>query len=130
MAGFIQSAGAVIIAVVLGLALGNQRKELGILLTIAVCCMVLAGVITYLEPVISFLHHLETLSGTPGWLQTLLKAAGISLITEIASLVCADAGSSSLGKALQISGASVILWLSVPIFQSLISLIEQVLGEI
>lgn len=126
-----RAAGAVLIAVVLGLSLGNQSRELGVLLTIAVCCMVVVTALNYLEPVVDFLKQLEALCQTSdGWLSILLKAVGIGLIAEVAALVCGDAGNGSLGKTLQILGSAVILWMSIPVFTSLMELIQQILGEL
>lgn len=128
---FLQATAAVMLAVILGLSLGKQGKELGILLTIAVCVMVFAVSFTFLEPVIELLDSLEaTAQLQGGMLEILLKAVGIGLVAEIAALVCADAGNGSLGKALQLLASAVILWLSVPVFTALMNLIRQILGEL
>ena len=51
MSLFWKAAAAVLLAVVLGLSLGKQ-KDIGVLLTMAVCCMVTMIAISYLEPVL------------------------------------------------------------------------------
>ena len=48
MSLFWKAAAAVLLAVVLGLSLGKQ-KDIGVLLTMAVCCMVAMIAISYLE---------------------------------------------------------------------------------
>lgn len=126
---FLQAAAAVLLAVVLGLSLNNQRKELGVLLTIGVCCMVVIIGLSYLEPVLDFLGRLEALGGLPyDMLEILLKALGIGLLSDIAALVCGDAGNASLGKAMQLLGSAVILWISIPVFTALMDLIQEILG--
>lgn len=131
MGMFLQAAAAVLIAVVLGLSLNKQGKEIGVLLTVAVCCMVVVIALNYLEPVVDFLRQLEALcQAGDGWLSVLLKAVGIGLIAEVSALVCGDAGNGSLGKALQLLGSAVILWMSIPIFTALMDLIQKILGEI
>ena len=120
----------VLLAVVLGLSLGKQ-KDIGVLLTMAVCCMVAMIAISYLEPVLDFLRELETLGDLQGdMLGILLKAVGIGLVSEIAGLVCTDAGNGSLGKALQMLGSAVILYLSLPIFTAMLELIREILREL
>ena len=85
----------------------------------------------YLQPVISFLHMLEELSGLDGdMVAILLKATGIGIVAEIANLVCKDAGNESMGKSLQLLGSAVILYLSIPLFTALIDLLQKVLGEL
>ena len=120
----------VLLAVVLGLSLGKQ-KDIGVLLTMAVCCMVAMIAISYLEPVLDFLRELDTLGDLQGdMLGILLKAVGIGLVSEIAGLVCTDAGNGSLGKTLQMLGSAVILYLSLPIFTAMLELIREILREL
>lgn len=128
---FLQAAAAALLAVVLGLCLEKQGKDISVLLTMAVCVMVLAGAAAYLEPVMTFLEELQTLGELDGGLVgTLFKIVGIGLVAEIAAMVCADGGRASLGKALQILASAVILWLSIPVFNVLLELIQSILGEI
>lgn len=129
MTGFLQACGGALIAVILYLTLGKQGKDMGIILTVAVCCMILLLGLQYLQPVMELLAQLESIGGLDGELmKILLKAAGIGFLSEIACLVCADAGNSALGKALQIAGSCTVLWLSVPLFRGLLELLQQILG--
>lgn len=128
---FWKAAAAVLLTAVLTLALKKQEKDIALLLTIAVCAMVAAAAVSYLEPVLSFLGQLEELGDLQGdMLGILLKAVGIGMIAEIAGLICADSGNGSLGKMLQMMGSVVILWLSLPIFSALMDMIQQILGEL
>lgn len=128
---FFQGIGAVLLACVLGLTLANRSKEHGMMLTISVCCMVLILAFSYLDPVMELLRELEALAGLENdLLQTLLKVVGIGLVGEVATLICNDSGNSSLGKAIGVLSSGAILWLSIPIFRSLIHLLQQILGEL
>ncbi len=128
---FWKGAAAVLLAVILGLALGRQEKDIAALLTIAVCCMVAALAVAYLEPVLDLLWELEAVGALQeGLLSILLKAVGIALTAEIAGTVCADAGNASLGKVLHLLSAAAILYLSIPIFQALLALIQEILGTL
>ena len=131
MGYYLQAVGAVLLTTVLGLTLTNRGKEYGIVLTILVCCMVLVIAFTYLDPVLKFLQELERLADLETeMLLTLLKVVGIALLGEMSALICNDAGNSSLGKTLQILGSAVILWIAIPIFRSLINLLQRILGEL
>ena len=119
------------LTVILCLALGKQGKETGLLLTLGVCCMIGVLTLTYLRPVVDFIYELQSIGQLDsGMLEILLKAVGIGLIGEIASLICADAGNAALGKALQLLSAAVILWLAIPLLTQLLKLIQQLLGEV
>ena len=128
---FFQASAAVLVASVLGLTLAPKGKEFTVVLTIAVCCMVVLVCMTFLEPVLDLLCQLEALGQLNGQMVTILfKIVGIGLVGEIAAMVCADAGNASLGKGLQMLGCTVILWLSIPVFQALLDLIQEILGDL
>ncbi len=128
---FFQATAAVFVASVLGLTLANHGKVFALVLSICVCCMVVFVSISFLQPVLDLVCQLESLGEINGELvRILFKVVGIGLVSEIAGLVCTDAGNASLGKALQILGTTVILWLSIPVFQSLLELIQQILGDL
>lgn len=125
---FTQAAAATLLAVILGLVLDKQEKDIAVLLVIAVCCMVMGIAMAYLRPVLEFLSTLETIGELSGDMTGILfKVSGISILMEISATVCSDAGKASLGKTLQILGAAVILWLSIPIFTAMIDLVQSIL---
>ena len=129
MSTFFQAAALVLVASVLGLILSKQGKEMTTMLTIGVCCMVMIGAVSILKPVLDFLHQLESLGKLNSeMVQILFKVVGIGLVSEIAAMICTDAGNASMGKSLQILGSAVILWLSIPVFQTLLELIQQIIG--
>lgn len=131
MEAFWQGAAAVLLTVILGLALGRQGKETALLLTLAVCCMVCCLAVSYLQPVVDFINQLQSIGQLDSeMLEILLKAVGIGLIGEIASLICTDVGNAALGKTLQLLSAAVILWLSLPLLNQLLELVQDILGEV
>lgn len=119
----------VLTAVLLWLVLNRQEKDTGLLLTLAVCCMVGMAAIHYLTPILDLLWQLNTLGALgDGILKTLLKAVGIGFVSETAATVCKDAGNGSMGNTVHFFGCSVILYVSLPLFQRLIILIQEILG--
>ena len=128
---FWKAAAAALIAVILSLALGKQEKDIGTILSIAVCCMVMVSALVYLEPILEFLRELETIGDLQGdFLGILLKALGIGLVAEIASTVCVDAGNGSMGKTIHTLGAAAILYLSLPVFRAMMDLLRRILEEV
>ena len=63
-------------------------------------------------------------------MKIVLKSAGIGLVGEVACMVCADSGHSSLGKAVQLLGNGTILWLSLPLFSGMLDLLREILGQV
>lgn len=128
---FIKATGGVLVATVLFLVLSKQGKEFSLLLTIVVSCLVAIMAITYLEPVVSFFQKLKTVAQLDSsLLQIVLRAVGIGILSEITGLICADAGNAALGKSLQILASAVVLWMSVPLFTSLLDLVEEILVSV
>lgn len=128
---FLQATAAVLLAVIMFLVLNRQDKEIAMLLTVAVCTMVIYIAGRYIKSVMDFLRQLQQMSGLGSdYLSILMKVVGIGFLSEIACLVCTDAGNASLGKTLQIAASFVILWLSIPLLQGVMDLIQKILGEI
>lgn len=127
MALYWKTAAAVLLAVVMILVL--RRQEIGLLLGICVCAMTAMAALEYLDPVLDLMDTLRSVGSIDTQMMTiLLKAVGIGLVTDIASMVCADSGNASLGKTLQMLGTAVVLWMSVPLFTALLELIRDILG--
>ena len=128
---FFQATAAVLLTVILYLTLNGQNKELALLLTLAVGCLVIIVAGRFIQPVVVFLEELQTAGQLDNsYLSVLLKVVGIAFLTEVASLVCTDAGNGTLGKTLQMLGTCVILWLSIPLLDALLALIQDILGEV
>jgi len=125
---FWKAVGGLLIAAILGIILG---KDMAVMLTMAVCAMGTVVVIHYLNPVFSFIKQIEALANIgEETLRILFKVLGIGMIAEIVSMICADADSAAFGKLLKILSCAAIFWVSLPVFQSVLSLLQQLLEEI
>ena len=56
---FFQATAAVLLTVILYLTLNGQNKELALLLTLAVCCLVIIVAGRFIQPVVVFLEELQ-----------------------------------------------------------------------
>ena len=128
---FLKAVAAALITAVIGLVLARQGKDMFLLLTLAACAMIGAVAFTYLKSVISFLQRLTDMTQlNTDLLAVILKTVGIGLIGELAGLICSDAGNAALAKSIQILTTAVIMWLSIPLFESLLDLVQAILGEL
>ena len=119
----------VLVGVILAMVLGKQSKDMSLLLTLAVCVMVCLAAISFLEPVMELLRELRRMGNLDSEAVSIaLKCAGIALLSELIGLICADAGESAMGKALELLSAGAVLWLSLPLIRELLRLIEGVLS--
>lgn len=118
-------------AAVLIITVEKQEKDIGLVLTMTVSVMAALAGLTLLKPVLAFLYQLEELGDLQaGVLNILLKATGIGLVSELAAGICRDGGNTALAQAVKTLGVMTILSLSLPILETLIALIQTVLGEL
>ena len=119
---------AAIVGVVLCLILSKNAKDHSTLVAVLLCSILCAAACAFLAPVLKMLDKLSALSaaGTQ-WLGILLKCVGLSFVGETVSTICADAGNGAVGKSLQLLTTVTILWVSLPLIENLLDLIESVL---
>lgn len=128
---FIKAAAGVLITVVLSMILSKQAKDFSSLLTICVCTMVAGSAMLYFKKILDFISLLQDKGNiNQELLSILLKSVGIGILAEITSMVCADSGNQALGKTIQILSTTVILWLCIPMFEELITIVEGVLSNL
>ena len=128
MTEFWKASAMIILAVILCSAVGRTEKNIAVILSVAVCCMVAVTVVRYLSESVEFLWELYNTSMQSNlFLETLLKITGVAILSEVISLLCADSGNTSLGKIMQHLGNSMILVLSIPIFETFFSMVQEIL---
>lgn len=128
---FWKAAAIVILTVLLGVSIGKTEKDIALVLIAAACCAIAMLTMYTLSDVIAFLWKLSNSVGSGGSLTgILLKITGVALIAELIGLISADAGSSSLGKAMDFFGNAVILSLSLPLFESFFDIVQEILNII
>ncbi len=128
---FLKATACILMALILWICLNKSGKDFSVLLTLCVCVAVAAASLYFLKPVITFIREIaDTGQLDDGLLSVMLKVVGIGLIAEISMLVCKDAGNESMGKILQIMSSGIILWLSIPVFEKLLSLLDKILGKV
>ena len=131
MGEYLGACGAVLLAVILIGNLSGCRKDMAALLSLAVCVMVALVALGYIRPVLDFVEELETIGSLDGHMvRILLKILGMGLVSEIAVLACNDSGNASLGKSLQMLTMMVTLYHAVPLYRSLIAMLQEILGQI
>lgn len=128
---FLRTIAGVLIALILWISLGKQNKDFSVLLSLVVCVMIFAVSESFLRPLVQFIKKLQVMGDLDGTMVTVvMKSVGIGIIGEICTLICKDAGNESLGKALQFLTATVVLWISIPVFEKLLTLLDNILGSL
>ena len=128
---FLKATGCVLASVIIYLVLAKQNMDFSLLLTVGVCIILAIVSVRYLEPVFDLVEQLRSIGSLDNqMLGILLKSVGIALISEIVVHICQDAGNATMGKSIQFLASGIILWLCVPMFSSLLDIIEELLVAI
>ena len=128
---FLKVAAGALITAILGLVLSKERKDYALLLSLAVCCMIMATAASLFDPILQLLDRIKEI-GTLDYtlFHLLLRVTGIGLLSQIAGMICADAENQTLTKALEIITTVVILWLMIPLVEEVLTIVESILGDI
>lgn len=118
----------ILVASILSVILSSNRKEFSVLLAILVCSLIGITAVTYLSQILSFLKRIELTSNLNGSMITILfKTVGISIVSEIAIMICNDSGNTAFGKVLNVLTTAISLWICMPLFTELLDLMENIL---
>jgi len=128
MVDYLKVVAGVIVALFLSLVLAKKDGNFSVAINVIVSCTALTVAGSYLAPVLNYIHELEQLANIDTqYIDILLKSVGIGLLTEITAMICSDAGNSSMGKSLQVLAAIVVIHMALPLFTSLIQIVEEIL---
>lgn len=118
-----------IIGAILVITVQQQKKELALLLGIAIGAVMLLESSKGLSQVLTGLQQLADRAGISGrQMKLLLKLLVSSYVIEFGSEICKDAGQQALASKIQLGGRLMMMVMAMPIFTSLMELIAGLLG--
>lgn len=116
--------GFAIIATILIVMLNNEKKEIGLVLSIAAGVCILLFTMSKITPVVDMLNALIESSGiNKEFLVIILKITGIAYLVEFGKNICIDAGQSAIATKLELAGKVIILSLSLPLIATLVNVL-------
>ena len=128
---YFQTVGFILTATVLILVVRKKEKEMAMVITL--CVIVVSGymALQFLLPIIDLWNELAVLGEfSEEYTGVLLKVSGVCIISQISVSICADSGNTTLGKMIQILTNMMILYLGIPIFRSVLSIVQEILGKV
>lgn len=122
----IKVVGFAIFSVILIVILKEEKKEFALFLSIVAGIVILFFAMEKIGPVLDMLYDLVNKSTiNSNFLLIILKVTGIAYLVEFGKNICLDAGQSAISTKLELAGKIIVVSLSLPIFNSLISLMSQ-----
>ena len=116
--------GCAIIATILIVMLNNEKKEIGLVLSIAAGVCILLFTMSKITPIVDMLNALIESSGiNKEFLVIILKITGIAYLVEFGKNICIDAGQSAIATKLELAGKVIIVSLSLPLIATLVNVL-------
>ncbi len=116
--------GFAVIATVLIVVIKEQRKEIALILSVFTAIAIIAYAMTQMSGVITMLESLIEKSGiSKDFMLIIFKVIGIAYLVEFGKNICMDAGQSAIATKLEMAGKVMIVVLSVPLINALLSVI-------
>lgn len=114
-----------IVTVIASLLVRQKEPVIGSVLSFGVVIFTMACLISRLFVILEYLDRLvENLSFARPYLILLLKAVGITLVTEFGASLCRENGFLALSDSIRVFGKVSILMLGIPILATLVDIIN------
>ena len=117
-----------IVSTIVCLVLKEYKPEYAAMASLACVCMILLLILTSITPVFDMFNNLSKLTGLDTqYGKILLKSLGICVISQIGTDVCKDCGQTSIASKIELAAKVAILIISLPLFTSVLSVIEKII---
>lgn len=124
-----QLVGIAFVTAVAALILKSTKPELAFAITIAGSIILLLFIFELFRNSLSIFHTIAESTGIDSsFVKILLKMVGIGYIVEFSAGILNDFGQNSVADKLVFCGKVIILVLAIPILESVLSLINRLLG--
>ena len=115
-------------AVILIVVVKNFKPELGFLTAIACSLLILYFLADSLKYAFAYIAGVYSgIETGKAYFPIILKVLAIAYITEFTSQLCKDAGEAAIASKVELGGKVMIFCVAIPVFTSILSLVEQLL---
>lgn len=124
MEGIIKIAAIGIIGVLLSVTVKEYKKEFSVIIGLGTGIAVIWALFEDILKIKNLLSAMVTEAGINNmYIGIMVKAVIIAYISEFAVQLCNDAGEKAIGSKIELAGRLIILGVSLPIMENLLSLI-------
>lgn len=117
-----------IVATVLIVLVKQEKKEIGIVISILVAVLITTYGILKLDDIISLIYNLTSKTGiNVKYFEIILKVVGIAYIVELTKDVCIDAGETALGSKVEMTGKIMIVAMTLPIITGIVEVLNKLI---
>ncbi len=117
--------GVAFITAISSLLLKSTKPELSFAVTVTGVIVILLFLVDALQNTLSIFVTISQMTGVEnGLLKILLKIVGVGYITEFAAGILNDFGSNAVADKVVLAGKIAIVMLSLPVIESLLTLVQ------
>ncbi len=113
--------GVALIGLVATSVMKGLKNEMSGFISAVTGLILLGGSIAMLYPIISYMHEITKETGFSVYIETVIKALGIAVISESTADLCRDAGESAIASKTEFAAKIMIIYLALPVIKNLIS---------
>ena len=117
-----------LIGAILSILLRNSKPEFSMLIPVVVSFTVLACAMPYLIRITEELSRMASSAGiNSSYMRIVIKVIGISYLVCITAELCKDAGENAIAAKIELRGKLIILAMAIPIINSLLNLVKEII---
>lgn len=116
--------GLAITAALCAVMVKQKAQDVGVVLGLMACVLLLVGVLPAMEEVAGMLRDMSEMAGlSEVILEPVFKTVGIAIVTKFAAELCRDAKENGIASFVELSGAVAALLLAIPLLRMVLELI-------
>ncbi len=117
-----------VICVAVGAVINQIKRELSFAVRCAGSILIFGMIVISLEPLLSELEAVRGLEGSAEYVEIMLKALGVSILTQICSGICRDCGENGISAGVEFAGKTEILILCLPLIKRILQYAAEILS--
>ena len=124
----VRIAAAAVVGTAAALLMKRGGAPMVLPLSALVCAFAVFAAAAALEPLKALRDRLQSLSGlSSAYFLPVVKCVAIGVVAKGAADLCRDGGQTAMAGAVEFGGAAAALWVSLPLMETLLGLLEKLL---
>ena len=117
-----------VICVEVGAVINQIKRELSFAVRCAGSILIFGMIVISLEPLLAELGSVRGLEGSGEYVEIMLKALGVAILTQICSGICRDCGENGISAGVEFAGKTEILILCLPLIKRILQYAAEILS--
>lgn len=117
-----------VICVAVGAVINQIKRELSFAVRCAGSILIFGMIVISLEPLLAELGAVRGLEGSGEYVEIMLKALGVAILTQICSGICRDCGENGISAGVEFAGKTEILILCLPLIKRILEYAAEILS--